>query len=851
MRLLYVTALTRQAPTTNHEKHRAAVYQAGVLFISVAFRRCRSSSKGSSMKNKKNLVSLFSPRCFRCALIFLVVCCAACLLSRQAQGQIQVLHSFNGTDGSVPQALLIFASDGNLYGTTTGGGQNGKGTVFKITPSGAFTSLTSFDGTNGSVPAAALIEASQGVFYGTTEIGGTNNLGTVFKITSAGTFTGLLSFTGPNGVTPETGALLLGKDGSFYGTATVGGQNNFGTVFKMTPDGALTNLWSFHGTDGEGPWGGLAQGPDGFYGTTIMGGANGNGTAFKITSTGTFTLLANFNGPSPNISRHTLTRGNDGNFYGTLSSPSVSDTSGTIFQMTPDGALKTLATFNVPNGINPVCSLTLGPDGNFYGTTQTGGAQNIGTIFMMTPNGYVTTLASFNGSTTGGQPVGGVVFDNAGNLYGTTVEGGLYNGGIVYVLTNVIPSAVAKPSVPTNLIATPTSCSQIDLSWTASTESASGSGIARYDIYQDGTLVKKTTGPAVTFSVTGLKEDTKYCFTISAYDGAGNGSAQSAPVCATTLTATPPTAPTTVTATPISGSQIDVSWGKSTVNPDCATLMGYDIYEQGNSAVIGTARANVNSYSVTGLNQCSKHCYVVSAYDNLNNESAQSGPGCATTLGVTPPTKPEHLLAVPNGLSEIGLTWNSSTDTGCGVKYYKVYRREYPFRNGRAILVWTYINHVPASQTPSYTDTGLPGGIEQCYTVSAVDNTGNESARSAEACAELPSPPTIGKYLGALSQGGYLLGPGGEAFGVRFVFGPNGISIVQPPGPTGPVQPLQSLSPATRDAIVATVLGGIANEINDPKTSRELKSLSARFARQGLKALQAETNGQAAASPNR
>jgi uncharacterized repeat protein (TIGR03803 family) len=219
------------------------------------------------------------------------------------------LVSFSGTNGSSPQAGLIQANDGNFYGTTSKGGTNdhtlyGYGTIFKMTPSGVLTTLISFDPTNsnglynGAYPLAELIQANDGNFYGTTTGGGTDGYGNIFKMTPSGSFTTLVSFHYGNGAYPYAG-LIQANDGNFYGTTYEGGPNVSGTIFKMTPSGTLTTLVSFNGTNGAYPHAGLIQASDGnFYGTTIGSAARASsdrGSVFKMTPSGTFTTLVSFN----------------------------------------------------------------------------------------------------------------------------------------------------------------------------------------------------------------------------------------------------------------------------------------------------------------------------------------------------------------------------------------------------------------------------------------------------------------------------------------------------------------------------------------------------------------------------
>jgi len=167
-----------------------------------------------------------------------------------------------------PSAALAEGNAGNFYGTTAYGGASGKGTVFEVTPAGVLTTLVSFNGTNGSHPAAGLVQGSDGNFYGTTEYGGTNgNSGTVFQMTPAGALTTMVSLNGTNGSHPLAG-LVQGSDGNFYGTTILGGVKNRGTVFQMTAAGVLTTLVSFNGGKGSSPFAALVQGTNGnFYGT--------------------------------------------------------------------------------------------------------------------------------------------------------------------------------------------------------------------------------------------------------------------------------------------------------------------------------------------------------------------------------------------------------------------------------------------------------------------------------------------------------------------------------------------------------------------------------------------------------
>lgn len=359
---------------------------------------------------------------------------------------LTVLHSFAGSvanDGSGPSGGLIQAADGALYGTTQQGGANNAGTVFKISPTGAASVLHSFgfSTTEGNTPNGSLIQGTDGNFYGMTEQGGLQYSGTVFKIAPDGAVTTLYSFlnSGTDGAKP-TGSLIQGADGAFYGMTEQGGFNGNGTVFSITSDGEEIPLHIFTGgpNDGGQPYGSLIQATDGnFYGMTFMGGANNVGAVFKMNLSGAQTILHSFEN-SATDGRYpigSLIQGTDGNFYG-MTPYGGALGHGVVFMMTPSGVETILHSFTgsatTPvDGSAPNGSLIQGTDGNFYGTTQQGGANNAGTVFMMTPNGTVTVLHSFN-TTDGSSPDGSLIQGKDGYFYGTTYAGGASDNGTVF-----------------------------------------------------------------------------------------------------------------------------------------------------------------------------------------------------------------------------------------------------------------------------------------------------------------------------------------------------------------------------------------------------------------------------------
>ena len=311
-----------------------------------------------------------------------------------AAGLLTSLYSFcanfpNCSDGEFPFGL-VQATDQNFYGVTEyGGAHNNAGTVFKMESGGHLTTLYSFCSLmgclDGQTPEAALIQASNGLLYGTTAYGGAHLGGTVFKISLGGTLTTLYNFCQQgacaDGEAPEAPLLQAGNS-KLYGTTTSGGTGS-GTVFEMTLDGTLTTLHTFSGTDGAYPWG-LVQGNDGnFYGATQFGGTGNGGTIFQLTPAGHLTTLHNFcsqancsDGQNP-FTGPVL--GSDGNIYGTTT-VGGSKGEGTAYVITTSGTLKTIHSFcdvRHCSGQSPVQEPSYGvaqdTSGVFFGTTIYGG----------------------------------------------------------------------------------------------------------------------------------------------------------------------------------------------------------------------------------------------------------------------------------------------------------------------------------------------------------------------------------------------------------------------------------------------------------------------------------------------
>jgi uncharacterized repeat protein (TIGR03803 family) len=275
-------------------------------------------------------------------------------------------------------------------------------------------------------------QGRDGNLYSTSPKGGTGNVGTVFKITPTGTLTVLYSFDVTHGAYPY-GGLTLGTDGNFYGTTYQGGTGGGGgTVFMITPAGTLTVLHNLKsGTDGTSPYAAPVQGTDGnFYGTTYNGGSKGYGTVYKMTPAGTLTTLYPFDNTHGGQPQGPLVQGTDGNFYGTTYSGGTSGR-GTVFKVTAGGKLTVLHNFATTDGFQPYDPLIQGTDGNFYGTTY-GGGTGSGVIFKITSAGVLTVLHNLNGTTDGAASLTGLSQAADGNLYGTALRGGANALGTIY-----------------------------------------------------------------------------------------------------------------------------------------------------------------------------------------------------------------------------------------------------------------------------------------------------------------------------------------------------------------------------------------------------------------------------------
>jgi uncharacterized repeat protein (TIGR03803 family) len=375
--------------------------------------------------------------------------CSFFAIALQAQN-FETVATFDQTNGKDVFGPPIEATDHNLYGATVFGGTSNDGAIYKLTPKGVYEVLYSFcsqsNCTDGVNP-AWLMQAADGDFYGTTSAGGENGSGTIFKITPGGKFTLLYTFCSEanctDGSEPQS-SLVQTSDGTFYGTTIGGGAYNNGTVFTFSATKGLTTLYSFcaktNCLDGAFPFIGLTLANDGnFYGTTAEGGnhnatscpLDGCGTVFKITPSGDLTTLYSFcatgtcsDGAVP---QGLLAQAKDGNLYGTTDNGG-GENSGTIFKISLQGKLTTMHSFcesGICNdGLIPYAGVIQATDGNFYGSAYLGGTGGWGTVFQMTPAAKFTVLHNFDGKADGSYLAASVLQASTGSLIGGTEGGG-------------------------------------------------------------------------------------------------------------------------------------------------------------------------------------------------------------------------------------------------------------------------------------------------------------------------------------------------------------------------------------------------------------------------------------------
>jgi uncharacterized repeat protein (TIGR03803 family) len=368
-------------------------------------------------------------------------------LSR-AQVSLDVLHAFAGgtADGADPRAALVQATDGALYGTTSRGGLTcfggaTCGTVFKITTAGDFTLMHRFNMDDGREPLAALVDDGSGRLWGTTS--GNQAYGEVFSMTRDGSVRLETVFFAVDDLANPDAEVIQASDGKWYGTTFAGGSFRMplGGVYSAVGFGIPHRIvHEFSGPDGGRPSAALIEASDGnLYGTTSIGGDFDLGTIFLMTLSDdhTVTVVHSFSGDDGSHPERALIQASDGNIYGTTVDGGDFD-QGTVFQLTPDGSFMVLYSFSGPDGANPRASLIQGSDGNLYGTTANGGDFDQGVVFQMTLDGTFSTIYVFAGDSDGGHPFAALIQADDGNFYGTTSSGGDSGMGTVFRLNTAL-----------------------------------------------------------------------------------------------------------------------------------------------------------------------------------------------------------------------------------------------------------------------------------------------------------------------------------------------------------------------------------------------------------------------------
>jgi uncharacterized repeat protein (TIGR03803 family) len=372
------------------------------------------------------------------------------------------LYTFTGAYDGAGAVGLTPDGLGNLYGMTEYGGTNGYGGIYEFTPATlSFSVLYSFtNGVDGEYPFCPLVLGGDGNFYGTTLGNGETNFGTVFNITPEGTLNQLYAFTGQSdGGTPQ-GTLVEGPGSLFYGTTYNGGSaSGYGVIYTVDAFGNYNTIHTFNFFQGGGPYGGLVLASDGnFYGTTDYGGTNNDGTVFRITPGGTFSNLFSFNGANGANPSDDLVQGLDGRLYGRTYFGGAFGL-GAVYGITTNGAFQLLFSFDGTNGANPYPALLAGHDGNLYGVTSDGGTNGQdGVIYEVTPGGEFDLVAYFDGLT-GNGAFAPLVRGDDGNFYGTTFSGAYDCGNIFRLSFATTPPPVFESATKGN--------GKINLTWSA------------------------------------------------------------------------------------------------------------------------------------------------------------------------------------------------------------------------------------------------------------------------------------------------------------------------------------------------------------------------------------------------
>ena len=394
----------------------------------------------------------------RIAPIFLFLAAALlltiCTVQPAHAQTLTTLYSFGAIsyDGDFPESTLSMDAQGNLFGTTAGGGKGQAhrcpcGTAFMLSANGVETVVHSFFNASDSDPGQQALGPDGNLYVPTYGTGRRNYNGKIVELMKPHFKKAkvLFNFTKDPGAGEHPVALIPDAQGNVLGAASGGGPNGYGLIFEVTAQGTETVLHNFAGppTEGVSPRALMSDGKGNFYGTTLYGGSSGNtylgGTVFQLTPDGTVKTLYNFcsqtNCLDGSVPEGGLFLDSQGNLYGTTFYGGA-DNSGTVFELTASGVEKVLYSFaGGTDGQYPMAGVVMDASGNLYGTTAYGGVHSYGTVYELTPTGKEIVLYSFYSGPDGVYPWGGFILDGQGNLIGTTAEGGAYGQGTIFKFT--------------------------------------------------------------------------------------------------------------------------------------------------------------------------------------------------------------------------------------------------------------------------------------------------------------------------------------------------------------------------------------------------------------------------------
>jgi uncharacterized repeat protein (TIGR03803 family) len=586
-------------------------------------------------------------------------------LPSNAFGPPITLGAFDGVnnDGAYPQyGSLVSDAAGDIYGTTLGGGSQGQGTVFELAKgASAITTLASFDDPNsdtaGLQPISGLTIDSAGDIYGTTSYGGDSGNGTVFEIAKGSTtVTTIASFEDSNGSNP-IGGLTIDSNGDLFGTTSIGGDSGNGTVFEIVAGtSTITTLASFEGTNGSTPQANLTLDSAGnLYGTTQDGGANDDGTVFEIAKgSSAITTIASFNGANGSYPLSNLVTDSAGDLFGTTDYGGANN-DGTIFEIKAGSStVTTLFSFNGANGANPHGNLIADSAGNLFGTTYQGGPSNDGTVFeLIHGTSTLVTLDTFNG-TNGANPVAGLMFDSDYNLYGTTSQGGPNGDGTIFEIPSLSNQVVAAPA-PTNLAqeGTATNGGTIEVTGdgdavgdTITVSLSSGNGPAT--IVGTTAVVAGANGGPNTFDFTVPGSVADGTYTVTATDTSVDGTVTSDASSPLQVTVGAP-APTNLVeqGTAVNGGPIEVTGVGDAVGDTitlyAATAKGAPT-KLGTATVVAGANGGPNTFDFTASGPFTDGTYAITATDTSVDGTVTSTASAPLTIEIGA-AAPSHLAA--------------------------------------------------------------------------------------------------------------------------------------------------------------------------------------------------------------